>query len=110
MDLNEYQRKAWTSSLRTMIGGDTLLYPVLGAVSEVAEIAGKIKKAYRDNSGNLSAEDIAALELELGDVLWYVAEICTALGFSLDDVAAANLAKLAGRMERGTIGGSGDER
>jgi len=46
----------------------------------------------------------------LGDVLWYLAESCTALGIELDDVAAYNLAKLASRKERGQIKGSGDNR
>ncbi len=58
----------------------------------------------------VTEEDRAALTLELGDVLWYLAELCTQLGIGLDDVAAANLAKLQGRIERGTLAGDGDNR
>jgi hypothetical protein len=36
--------------------------------------------------------------------------MATELGLDLEDVAAANLAKLASRAERNVIGGSGDRR
>jgi hypothetical protein len=43
-------------------------------------------------------------------VLWYVAQLSSELGFDLDTVASANLAKLADRQQRNVIGGSGDQR
>ena len=52
----------------------------------------------------------AALKGELGDVLWYLTQICTELDLSLDDVAGYNLEKLFSRLERGKIGGDGDNR
>jgi NTP pyrophosphatase (non-canonical NTP hydrolase) len=48
--------------------------------------------------------------LELGDVLWYVAQLSSELGFELNAVAEANLSKLASRSARNVIGGSGDHR
>jgi NTP pyrophosphatase (non-canonical NTP hydrolase) len=53
---------------------------------------------------------VAALELELGDVLWYVAQLASELGLDLDRVAQANLDKLASRAARNVIAGSGDDR
>jgi NTP pyrophosphatase (non-canonical NTP hydrolase) len=50
------------------------------------------------------------LKLELGDVLWYVAQLASELGFSLDEIAQANLDKLASRAARNVIAGSGDHR
>ncbi len=83
---------------------------MLGLANEVGEVAGKIKKIFRDRGGEITDADRRALMLELGDVLWYLAELCTRLGIALDDVAAANLEKLRGRAERGTLRGDGDER
>jgi NTP pyrophosphatase (non-canonical NTP hydrolase) len=87
-----------------------VIYPTLGLVNEAGEVAGKIKKIFRDRAGVIGDADREALALELGDVLWYLAEICTRLGIRLEDVAEANLAKLADRMERGVLHGDGDHR
>jgi NTP pyrophosphatase (non-canonical NTP hydrolase) len=53
---------------------------------------------------------VAALKLELGDVLWYVAQLASELGLDLEGVAQANLDKLASRAARNVIAGSGDDR
>ena len=106
---NEYQkqsRKTWS-----LIHTDhPLVYPTLGLTNEAGELAGKVKKIFRDKDGVISPEDRLELKKELGDVLWYLAQICTELDLSLEDVAAANLQKLFSRLERGVIGGEGDER
>lgn len=89
---------------------DFIVYPTLGLVNEAGEFAGKIKKIFRDKNGEFSDEDKEALKGELGDVLWYLTQICTNLGFTLEDVAEENLDKLFSRLERGKIQGSGDNR
>ncbi len=91
-------------------GGDADVYPTLGLINEAGEVAGKIKKLFRDKGGVISAEDRQALKQELGDVLWYLTQICTELGLSLDEVASANIEKLFSRLERGQIHGDGDNR
>jgi NTP pyrophosphatase (non-canonical NTP hydrolase) len=105
----EYQqqsRKTWS-----LIHTDhPIVYPTLGLVNEAGELAGKVKKIFRDKGGQISEADRQALKGELGDVLWYLAQICTELDLSLDEVAEANLTKLFSRLERGAIGGDGDER
>ena len=50
------------------------------------------------------------LLLELGDVLWYVAQLATELNLSLDTIAETNLTKLASRAARNLISGDGDRR
>lgn len=112
MDLerfNRYQResrKTWS-----LIHTDhPIVYPTLGLANEAGEVAGKIKKIFRDKQGVISEADRQALKQELGDVLWYLAQICTELDLTLEEVAAANIEKLFSRLERDQIRGDGDER
>ncbi|HEX4186886.1 MAG TPA: nucleoside triphosphate pyrophosphohydrolase family protein [Solirubrobacteraceae bacterium] len=94
----EYPREAW------------LAYPALGLAGEAGEVAEHAKKAIRDDGGRIREERRAAMSKELGDVLWYVAQLATELGLELEEVARENLEKLSSRQERGTLSGSGDER
>ena len=61
-------------------------------------------------AGQIGEEERQALKGELGDVLWYLTQICTELDLTLEEVAAANIEKLFSRLERGKIGGDGDNR
>jgi len=110
MELNEYQDRAHETSHDTMIGGDLLLYPVLGLAGEAGELLNKIKKIYRDSGGIYTHDDRNSVIAELGDILWYVSEVATQLSVELERVAADNVLKLASRADRGVIGGSGDNR
>jgi NTP pyrophosphatase (non-canonical NTP hydrolase) len=93
-----YPREAW------------LAYPALGLAGEAGEVAEHAKKTIRDDGGAVSEERKAALAKELGDVLWYVAQLATELGLELDAIAQANLDKLLSRQQRGVLSGSGDDR
>ena len=105
----EYQRqsrKTWS-----LIHTDhPIVYPTLGLTNEAGELAGKVKKIFRDKGGHISDQDRQELKKELGDVLWYLTQICTELDLTLEEVAEANLVKLFSRMERGAIKGDGDDR
>lgn len=109
MDFQTYQSLSRRTAGYPVIG-HAVIYPTLGLTNEAGEVAGKIKKIFRDKAGVISDADLQALKSELGDVLWYLAQVCTELNLSLDEVAETNLAKLASRLERGQIGGEGDER
>lgn len=87
-----------------------IVYPTLGLANEVGEVAGKIKKIFRDKNGRITEADRQALKHELGDVLWYFTQICTELDLTLEEVAAANLEKLLSRLERNQLHGDGDNR
>jgi NTP pyrophosphatase (non-canonical NTP hydrolase) len=106
MNINTYQQHA----SETAIYKDKLIYPTLGLAGEAGEIANKVKKILRDNSGNLQESVREDLICELGDVLWYVAALATDLNVELSEVANKNIEKLNSRKNRGTIGGSGDNR
>jgi NTP pyrophosphatase (non-canonical NTP hydrolase) len=94
----KYPREAW------------LWYPALGLAGEAGEVAEHAKKAIRDDSGEVGQERRAAIAKELGDVLWYLAQLATELDLDLDEVARGNLDKLLSRQRRGVLSGSGDER
>ena len=64
----------------------------------------------RDSEGKLTKINKADIFDELGDVLWYCASLADELGVNLEDVAKCNLNKLADRLNRCTIKGSGDKR
>lgn len=110
MDFNEYQKKAARTGMYPKTGINPMLYCVLGLTEEAGEVAGKIKKVYRDNGGDFSEEKLAEIEKELGDVLWYLSELGASLDMNLEDIAKTNIAKLASRNTRGTLAGSGDNR
>ena len=109
MDFDKYQhesRRTWS-----LIHTDhPIVYPTLGLTNEAGELAGKVKKIFRDKGGVIAEEDRDALKQELGDVLWYLTQIATELDLSLAEIAEANLAKLFSRLERGAIQGDGDNR
>jgi NTP pyrophosphatase (non-canonical NTP hydrolase) len=109
MDFSEYQQKARQTAKYPVIG-DGVIYPTLGLTNEAGEVAGKIKKIFRDKGGVISAADREALKAELGDVLWYLAQVATELGLSLVEIADGNIEKLLDRQARGKIQGDGDDR
>jgi NTP pyrophosphatase (non-canonical NTP hydrolase) len=109
MDFSVYQDRSRDTAAYPAIG-HPVIYPTLGLTNEAGEVAGKIKKIFRDRNGEFGDAERTALQGELGDVLWYLAQVCTELGLSLDQVAEVNLAKLQDRKQRGVIQGDGDHR
>jgi NTP pyrophosphatase (non-canonical NTP hydrolase) len=109
MDFNDYQTKSRKTAGYPAIG-HPVIYPTLGLVNEAGEVAGKIKKVFRYKDGEINAETREALKAELGDVLWYIAQVATELDLTLDEIAEYNIAKLLDRLERGKIRGDGDNR
>lgn len=80
-------------------------YCGLGLTGEAGEVADKLKKVLRDGQ-----YEPLAIAKELGDVLYYIAQLAELMGYSLQDIAEMNVAKLSKRMENNTIHGSGDDR
>jgi NTP pyrophosphatase (non-canonical NTP hydrolase) len=110
MQMNEYQIQASGTAIypgKNTVNG--LLYVALG-LGEAGEIQGKVKKILRDDQGVITDEKRLAIAKELGDLQWYIAQVCTEIDIRLGDVARMNLAKLADRADRGVLTGSGDER
>lgn len=102
MNANEYQRLA----ARTLIDKpdfevtdeDIMIsWNAIGLAGEAGEIMELIKKGIFHQHGL----DRAKLFKELGDVQWYVAALCTKLGFYMEDIMQANIDKLRERYPDG---------
>ena len=109
MNLNDYQYKASKTALYPNVG-DNPIYPTLGLAGEAGEVADKVKKVLRDHDGVFDESTKLSIMLELGDVLWYISQLSSELGFELEYVAIENLKKLESRSLRGRISGDGDTR
>ena len=113
MELNEYQKQAMTTRMRSC---DNFSYMMMNLVGEVGEFASKVAKQIRKEEASINGNelwttmDTESLMLEAGDILWQLAGLCDTFGWSLEQVAQANLDKLASRKERGVIDGNGDYR
>ena len=95
MEFNEYQAKAQATDRLPQRGGDGLAVPLLGIVGEAASLQTEYKKWLRDGSGHMFFRD--HVREELGDILWYVANLATKLDIDLHEIAVTNLEKTRGR-------------
>ncbi|MEA3293101.1 MAG: nucleoside triphosphate pyrophosphohydrolase family protein [Patescibacteria group bacterium] len=109
MNFKEYQDKSRETAIYPN-KDNNFIYPVLGLVGESGEVAEKIKKVLRDNNGIIDEERKQEIKKELGDVLWYIAQIATELNLQLDEIACFNIEKLKSRKHRNQLHGSGDNR
>lgn len=109
MRFSEYQSRSRETAVYPN-AGDNIVYPALGLCGEAGETAEKVKKAIRDDGGTLTEERREAIAAELGDVLWYVAQLATEAGLDLEAIAEANIEKLSSRQRRSVLHGSGDDR
>lgn len=110
LSFKEYQDRTAATAIYPGSGSQLgLAYCGLG-LGEAGEVQGKIKKVIRDDNGVLSADKALQIAAELGDLLWYLSQTATEIGYDLAAIASANLAKLASRSERGVLQGSGDNR
>ena len=102
MNMNEYQREAqqesWHprgSKTKNTVG--EVAYNAIALCNEAGEFADVVKKSMRGDYSITDEKTRQAAALELGDVLWYLARLADELGFSLEQVAAMNLAKISRR-------------
>tara|TARA_Y100000768_G_C23914929_1_gene651884 strand:+ start:592 stop:963 length:372 start_codon:yes stop_codon:yes gene_type:complete len=101
----EYQRKAKETAI--FPADKALEYLSLGLVGEAGEVANKVKKLIRDKK---VLHDTTVISSEIGDVLWYCAMLADYLDVNLGKIMDDNLDKLKSRKQRGTLGGTGDNR
>jgi NTP pyrophosphatase (non-canonical NTP hydrolase) len=109
MNFNDYQIKS-RETAQYPDQGNNWVYPVLGLAGETGEVIEKLKKVMRNDNMVLTDEFRENIKKELGDVLWYLAQVTTEMGLKLDDVATTNIDKLQSRLARGVIKSEGDDR
>lgn len=96
MNMNDYQRETRTTDQVRGREGDAVLVPLLGLASEAASLLAQYKKWLRDGPAHrLYAKQVAE---ELGDVLWYTANLADKFELDLESVARDNLAKTRDRF------------
>ncbi|WP_241825314.1 nucleoside triphosphate pyrophosphohydrolase family protein [Micromonospora sp. CB01531] len=96
--MRAYQRSAAKTIQPLQAGGDDLSVALLGLAGEAGAVLTAYKKQLRD--GPSDPEFRARMREELGDVLWYLSTVAHHLELDLDDVATANLGKIADRWRR----------
>ena len=94
---NEYQTAAMRTSSKYITTDQHLLNGALGLAGESGEVADLIKKIMFQGHP-MDWEHIAK---ELGDILWYVAETASAIGYDLDTIMQMNIDKLKARYPDG---------
>lgn len=122
MEINDYQDRAMKTCMSTC---ENDAYMLTNLVGEVGEFSSKVAKAIRKGWMDFTPQNnllfngatdtereelLAGLMGEAGDILWQLAGLCYTFGWTLEEVAQANLDKLASRAQRGVIDGSGDNR
>jgi NTP pyrophosphatase (non-canonical NTP hydrolase) len=99
MDFDRYQRESLqTDRVPVTPGSDNelpVIVPMLGLAGEIGQLLSEYKKHLRDGEAHrLFKERVSE---ELGDLLWYIANVASKFDLTLDGIATANLAKVKAR-------------
>src|SRR3954447_23101013 len=101
MDFETYQKEALRTDRVPAHGDDvaSLIVPMLGLAGETGQLLSEYKKHLRDGEAHrLFKERVSE---ELGDLLWYVANVASKFDLTLDQIATANLVKVRARWAEG---------
>lgn len=98
MEFGEYQKLSRKTAWYPKVG-DNYIFPILGLTGEAGEVANKIKKIERDDGGRVSEESKEMVMNELGDMIWYIAQLCTELDIDLEEVVAGNIQKIESKAD-----------
>ena len=93
---NEYQKLASRTIDKKLMPIQIEHHALHGMAGELGEIHSMYQKIYQGHE-----IDNEHLKKEVGDLLWFVAEYCTALGWELEEVMQLNIDKLRARYPKG---------
>lgn len=97
MDFKQFQSIAKKTDQRASTEGIESLIPLLGLIGEIGSVTSEYKKRIRDGKDYKDYKE--KLTEEIGDVLWYIATICSDMGINLDNAAKNNLKKTKERWD-----------
>src|SRR5579859_2158058 len=111
MDMRTYQLEALKTDQvpRPLQAGEadaSLIVPLLGLSGETGELLTEYKKRLRDGEAHRMFKD--RVSEELGDLLWYVANVASKFDLDLGVIAESNLKKVHDRWGEGRSGGSAE--
>lgn len=93
---NEYQRLAGRTINRNLTRVGQEQHALHGMVGEIGELHSIYQKKYQGHEF-----DFAHVKKEVGDLLWFIAEYCTAMDWTLEEVMQMNIDKLKARFPEG---------
>ena len=96
MKANDYQMLASRTINKNLYLDEMEIHAILGMASEVGELQGLYQKEYQGHEF-----DEAHAKKELGDLLWFIAEYCTAMEWCMEEVMQENIDKLKERYPEG---------
>jgi NTP pyrophosphatase (non-canonical NTP hydrolase) len=109
MKIGDYQRLARSTSQvaaehdhQGIPIGPGAMVPLLGLAGEIGSLLAEYKKYIRDGNAHLMFRE--QVSEELGDMLWYVADVASKFGLDLEQIAAGNLKKTQARWPSGVMG------
>jgi NTP pyrophosphatase (non-canonical NTP hydrolase) len=96
MTFDEYQKLAARTISDKLTITELCDHAKSGMVAEIGEFHGLYQKHYQGHEINRDH-----VKKELGDLLWFIAEYCTALHWSFGEIAQMNIDKLKARYPDG---------
>lgn len=110
LSFNYYQKQSRKTAIYPDLNNN-LNYVIVGLGGETGELLNKWQKIIRDNNGKIDNNFLMIqIKKELGDILWYLSNICSELNIDFSEIAKINLDKLRIRMTNNNIRGVGDDR
>lgn len=97
MTANEYQRLAARTINRQLSECEVEMHALFGMVGEIGELHSIYQKKFQGHEEDTEEHR----KKECGDLLWFMAEYCTACGWELEDVMQTNIDKLIARYPEG---------
>lgn len=93
---SEYQKLASRTISPAMTRADQEYHALHGMAGEIGELHSIYQKRYQ---GHIDTDEHRMKEV--GDLIWFIAEYCTACGWDLDIVMQMNIDKLKARYPEG---------